>query len=93
MPMFIVNTIISYRVKYAVEAPSADDARTILTDHEGLLHELTQRCLGEVVTDVTETSKEDIITYLQYLKEDKDEMSSYWMDEKLINRVSAKEIV
>lgn len=86
MPLYLVDTIVSYRMKYVVEAKELSHAFDEVTMNDGLLSELTQRCLGETITDGREVTIEEVNKLLQTYKEDQHELSSHWMGEKLINK-------
>lgn len=88
MPLYLVDTIVTYRMKYVVEAKELSHAYDEVTMEEGLLSELTQRCLGETICDGREVTIEEVNKLLETLKEDEHELSSHWMGEKLINKVN-----
>lgn len=88
MPLYLVDTIVTYRMKYVIEAKELTHAYDEVTMNDGLLSELTQRCLGENITDGREVTIEQINQMLEEFKNDKHELSSHWMGEKLINKIN-----
>ncbi len=91
MPLYLVDTIVSYRIKYLIEAKEKEHALDEIVWSEGLLNELTQRCLGEQTIDSREVTIEQAKHLLEELKNDSSELSSYWMGDKLINKVKYDE--
>ena len=89
MPIFLINTLSTFRMKYAIEAESLEHAmdELVMTEHTREFDEITQRWLGEQIIDGEEVSYEQLLVLLNKLEKDKDEMSSHWMGEKLIHKV------
>lgn len=87
MPIYLVDTIVTYRMKYAIEAKELSHAYDEVTMSNGILSELTQRCLGETICDGREVTIEEVNKMLEIFKADEDELSSHWMGEKLLNKV------
>lgn len=91
--LFIVDTIISYRMKYAIEAKSLEHAYDELTMRDSGnsaddFDEITQKCLGEQIIDGREISKDEFKILMGTLSTDESEMSSYWMEDKLIRKIN-----
>lgn len=87
MPLYLVDTIVTYRMKYVIEAKELSHAYDEVTMSDGILSELTQRCLGETICDGREVTIEEINKMLETFKSDDAELSSHWMGEKLINKI------
>jgi len=87
MPLYLVDTIVTYRMKYVIEAKELSHAFDEVCMEEGLLQELTQRCLGEHICDCRQVTNEEVNRLLEEYKNDKYELSSHWMGEKLINKI------
>jgi len=77
-------------MKYAIEAETLEHAmdELVMTEHDRSFDEVTQRWLGEQILDGEEVTQEQLRVLLEKLKEDKDEMSSHWMGDKLIHKVN-----
>lgn len=91
MPLYLVDTIVSYRMKYVVEAKELSHAYDEVSMSDGLLSELTQRCLGETICDGREVTLEEVNNLIEVYKNDQYELSSHWMGEKLINKINYEE--
>jgi len=89
MPIYIVDTTSTFRMKYAIEARSAEHAldELTMTEHNRTFDEITQKWLGEQILDVTEVTPHQFEVLMESLSENKDEMSSYWMGNELIHKV------
>ena len=89
MPIFLVDTLSTFRMKYAIEAETLEHAydELVMTEHDRTFDEITQKWLGEQIIDGREISHEELTALLQNLANDKDEMSSHWMGDKLIHKV------
>lgn len=92
MPIFIVDTISSFRIRYAVEARTLEHAMDEVVMKEGItdteFNELTQKHIGYHIVDGRELTSVDFNRMIDELSEDKDEMCSHWMGEDyLINKV------
>ena len=90
MPIFLINTLSTFRMKYAIEAETLEHAmdELVMTEHSREFDEITQRWLGEQIMDGEEVSYEQLLVLLNKLEKDKDEMSSHWMGDKLIHKVN-----
>ena len=89
MPIFLINTLSTFRMKYAIEAETLEHAmdELVMTEHNREFDEITQRWLGEQIMDGEEISYEQLLVLLNKLEKDKDELSSHWMGDKLIHKV------
>lgn len=89
MPIFLINTLSTFRMKYAIEAETLEHAmdELVMTEHDRNFDEVTQRWLGEQIMDAQVVTQEQLQDMLKQLVEDKNEMSSHWMGEKLIHKV------
>lgn len=90
--LFLVDTIITFRHKYVVEAESLEHAYDEVTMKDSgneldSFDEVTQRYLGETIIDGRKISKKDFKVLLETCKADKDEHSSHWMGEQLIRKI------
>ena len=90
--LYIVDTIVTFRHKYVIEADALEHAYDEVTmrdsgAEEDNFCEVTQRYLGEVITDGREIDKKEFKKLLKTLEKDKDEMASYWMGDKLIRKI------
>lgn len=89
MPVYEIDVLVTFRNKYFIEANDLEHAfdEIVLTEHSREFTEVTQKCLGEQIIDGKEISRQEIDTIMNRLKNDKDELSSHWMGEKLIHKV------
>ena len=89
MPIYIIDTTSTFRMKYAIEAKSAEHAldELTMTEHNRTFDEITQKWLGEQILDVREVTPHQFETLIESLTENKDETSSYWMGHELIHKV------
>lgn len=92
--LFIIDAISTFRNRYVVEAESAEHACDEVTmidsgDHKDHFEPVSQKYLGEVITDTREITKEEYDAMLARLSlgEDTRESSSYWMGDALIRKV------
>ena len=90
--LYLVDTIVTFRHKYVIEADELEHAYDEVTMRdsgadEDSFEEVTQLYLGETITDGREISKKDFKKMLKALETDKREMSSYWMGDKLIRKI------
>ena len=90
MPIFLVDTLSTFRMKYAIEAETLEHAmdELVMTEHNRNFDEVTQRWLGEQIIEGREVSYEELLVLMNKLEKDKDEMSSHWMADKLIHKVN-----
>lgn len=89
MPIFLINTLSTFRMKYAIEAETLEHAmdELVMTEHNRNFDEVTQRWLGEQIMDAQVVTQEQLQDILKQLSEDSNEMSSHWMGDKLIHKV------
>lgn len=90
--LYLVDTIVTFRHKYVIEADELEHAYDEVTMRdsgadEDSFEEVTQLYLGETITDGREISKKEFKKMLKALETDKREMSSYWMGDKLIRKI------
>lgn len=90
MPIFVIDVISSHRMRYAIEAKTLEHAyeEMVMTEHDRNFDEVTQRWLGEQIIDGREVSYEELLVMINKYKDDKEEMCSHWMNEKLIHKVN-----
>lgn len=89
MPLFEIDVLVTFRNKYIIEAEKLEHAfdEMVMTEHDREFSEVTQRCLGEQILDGKEITREELDEMLLRLKDNKDELASYWMGDKLIHKV------
>jgi hypothetical protein len=90
--LYLVDTIVTFRHKYVIEADELEHAYDEVTmresgDPDDSFEEVTQRYLGEIITDGREISKKEFKQLLKTLEKDKDETSSYWLGKDLIRKI------
>ena len=95
MPIYLVDTLSTFRLRYAIEANSASDAmdEVVFNDHQNVFEEMSQKHLGLQIIDVQEVTSEQLETLVkQYASDDSDELCSHWMDvDKLVHKVNYDE--
>jgi len=93
--LFVVDTISSFRMRYVIEAEELEHAHSEVlmrnSNDKTAFEEMTQRYLGETVLDGREITKKEFNSMLTQYETDKDELSSYWMGEKLIRVIDYDE--
>jgi len=94
--LFIVETISTFRHRYVVEAKELTHAYDEVTMRDATedkyqFDEVTQKHLGENIIQGREITKEEFDQMLVDLKDDKDELASYWMGDKLIRKINYDE--
>jgi hypothetical protein len=87
--LFVVDAIATFRNRYVVEAESLEHAydEVCMVDSgnpDDLFEPVTQRFLGESISDGREITKEEFDKMLIDLSTDKNEGCSHWMGDKLI---------
>jgi hypothetical protein len=87
--LYVVDTISTYRMRYVIEAKELDHAYDEITmidsgNEDDIFCEVSQKHLGETIIDGREISKKDFKKMLKDLENNKDEICSYWMGDKLI---------
>lgn len=94
MTLFIVDSLVTMRMRYVVdanEAPHAEDEVTMKDsgNPEDFFEEFSQKQLGEVIMDTRSITE---VEYREMLKElEINGEGSYWMGDKLIRKVNYKE--
>jgi hypothetical protein len=91
--LFVIDTIVTFRHKYAIEAESVDHAYDEVTmRNSGNVSddftEVTQRRLGETITDGREITLDEFHKMLKLLEEDNNELSSHWLGDDLIRQIN-----
>jgi hypothetical protein len=91
--LYLVDTIVTFRHRYVVEADElthAYDEVVMLESgsEDDLFEPVTQKCLGETIIDGREISKKEFDKMLKVLATDDSEMSSHWMGDKLIRQIN-----
>jgi hypothetical protein len=76
-------------MKYVIEAKTLEHAydELTMTEHTRNFDEFTQKWLGEQILDGRIATPEEFQQELKRLQENKDEMCSHWMGDKLIHKV------
>lgn len=82
MAKYLVETISMFRMRYVIEANTADDAKDEVTmnNDSGVLREFSQYHLDEVITSAREIGREE---YLRMFNEDNDYLQDWDEDQKL----------
>ncbi len=79
--LFIVETVSTFKIRYAVEAKSLSEAKALV--YNGAAEELTQEFLGETIKGGTEISEK------QFLKQEFNEAyHKNWDDEKKLKMIN-----
>ena len=93
MPIYLVDTISTFRLRYAIEAKSLEHAydEIVMNEANHQFDDLTQKHLGEQIVDGREVTMEEFNNDVAGLKDDRDEMSSHWMGDKMIHKVNYDE--
>jgi hypothetical protein len=89
MPIFLIDTLSTFRIKYAIEAETLEHAKDelVMTEHNRTFDEVTQKWLGEQIVEGREVSYEELLVLMNKLATDKEELSSHWMGDKLIHKI------
>lgn len=87
MPLFVIDTISSFRMRYVIEAEDVSHAMDEVTMRDSgneadFVEEFSQKYLGETILDGREITKEQYDDLLQ-----SDPNCSRWMGEKLIHKI------
>lgn len=94
MPLFVVETISTFRHKYVIDCKNLDDAYDTISMEEA--DEFSQMYLGEQIITGREITKEDFHTMNSALEKYGDgteyqpESGSPWMTEEMIHVVEYK---
>lgn len=89
MPLFVVDTVLTYRIRYVVDCENAEHAGDTVTMEEA--GEFSQLALGEQISDIREIDRDE---YHRLFNKDNDYLQS-WTDaqkERLIHRVNYEAI-
>lgn len=92
MALYVVDTIVTFRHKYVVEAKSLQDAYDEVSMRDSGFDdddfsEVTQRCLGETLIDGREIDKIEFDEMLKTFSGNTMECCSDWMGDELIRKV------
>ncbi len=87
MPLYEIDTIITYRLKYAIEANELSDAFDEIKSNIGF-DEISQRFLGEQITGGREITIDEFHSLLGRLKNDPAEFSSAHMGVLGIHKIN-----
>jgi NAD(P)H-hydrate repair Nnr-like enzyme with NAD(P)H-hydrate dehydratase domain len=89
MPLYEIDVLVTFRNKYIIEADALEHAfdELVMTEHNREFEEISQKFLGEQIIDGRETTIEGVKETINRLKEDKHELCSYWMEDKLIHKI------
>ena len=93
MPIYLINTISTFAMQYAIEAKSLEHAldELVCTEHDRKFDEVSQKWLGENIIDGEEITEDELRAHLEKIKDNPDYISSYWMGDKLIHKVDYNE--
>lgn len=93
MPIFLIDTTSTFRMKYAIEAQTLEHAydELVMTEHSRNFEEVTQRHLGEQIIDGREVTYDELQKEMERLKQNKEEMCCHWLGDKLIHKVEYDE--
>lgn len=93
MPIFLIDTTSTFRIKYAIEAKTLSHAydELVATEHSRDFSEVTQKWLGEQLLDGREVTPEELTKEVDRLSKDRYEMCSHWMGDQLIHKVDYNE--
>lgn len=89
--LFIVDTIVTYHMRYAIEAESLEHAYDEVSmrdsgNPDDEFEEMSQRCLGEQIVDGRKISHRKFKKMLATMEENGE--GSPWMGEQLIRKVN-----
>ena len=90
--LYLVDTVITFRHKYVIEADDLEHACDEVTMRDSGnplddFSEVTQRFLGETIADARKISRKEFKKMLVDLEADNNEISSYWLGDKLIRKI------
>lgn len=90
MPLYIVDTITTFRNRYVVEADELEHAYDEVTmvdsgDEADAFEPAAQKYLGETIIDGRKISREKFARLLKEIEETGE--GSHWMGEKLIRKI------
>ncbi len=90
MPLFVVDTVVTMRMRYVIEAKEASHAEDEVTmidsgNPDDAFSEFSQKPLGELIIDTREINK---VEFRKMLKDaEKTGEGSFWMGDKLIRKI------
>jgi hypothetical protein len=90
MPLFVVDTIVTMRMRYVIDAKEASHAEDEVTmidsgDPDDTFGEFSQKHLGETIVDTRAITKAE---YRKMLKDaETTGEGSFWMGDKLIRKI------
>lgn len=89
--LFIVDTIVTYRMRYVIEAESLEHAYDEVTmrdsgNQDDYFEEFSQKCLGEQIIDGRKLSRRKFQRLVDDLAVTGE--GSHWMGEKLIRKIN-----
>ncbi len=90
--LFIVDTLVTFRHRYVIEGEELVHAYDeVVMKESGLpndeFEEVSQKFLGETIIDGREISRKEFEDILANLVNNKIELSSYWLGDKLIRKI------
>lgn len=90
MPIFLIDTLSTFRMKYAIEAETLEHAmdELVMTEHDRPFDEVSQKWLGEQIIEGREITELVLESTIETLGHDPKEMCSHWMGDKLIHKVT-----
>lgn len=94
--LFLVDTIVTFRHKYVIEADELSHAYDEVTMRDSGnpaddFTEVTQKFISENIIDGREISNKEFKKLIKNLEIDKDENSSYWLGDELIRKINYKD--
>lgn len=89
--LFIVDTIVSYRMRYVIEAESLEHAYDEVTmrdsgNEDDYFEEFSQKCLGEQIIDGRKLPRRKFQALVDELNANGE--GSPWLGEKLIRKIN-----
>jgi hypothetical protein len=97
MPLFVVETIVTFRHRYVIDCDNVEHALDTVTCEEA--EEFSQMCLGEQIISGREITKEEFHSMIRKLENGygdgthyRPESGSPWMGEKLIHKVKYEDV-
>lgn len=95
MPLYVVDTIVSYKMRYVIEAKELEHAydEVVCNESSGEFSEFSQVYLGEQIIEGYEIKKKDYKQMVLDLenKTNPRESGSPWMGSKMIHKINYEE--